>query len=333
MIRSVIRGTGCALPARVVGNQELAAQIGADAAWIESRTGIQERRFASAHETTSGLGVLAAQAALEDAGLSPQAIDALIFATLSPDVAFPGSGVLAAAALGLEQTPALDVRNQCSGYLYALSVADAWLRAGVYRRVLIIGAEVHSAGMDFSAQGRAITSLFGDGAGAVILEASQAHGQDAPGVLAVRLGADGRGAQQLWCESPGSATRPHIDEAALRQGRHYPKMNGRAVFRHAVQTLRREVSALLGEHELAPSSLWLVPHQANRHINELLADELGIPQEQVLHTITRYGNTTAASIPMALDLGRRGGQLGAGQVIVHAAFGSGFTWGSALVRL
>ncbi len=252
---------------------------------------------------------------------------------------FPGSGVLVQARLGLPGLPALDVRNQCSGYLYALSIADAWLRAGVYKRVLVIGSEVHSSGLDYSPDGRAITALFGDGAGAVVLEAREVDADtiDAPGVLAVRLGADGAGAEQLWCEAPGSLLKPHLDAQVLAQKRHFPRMNGRAVFRHAIQTLERELKALLKAHDLdaaeARRALWLVPHQANRHINEHVAQALGLAPERVIHTIEGFGNTTAASIPMALDVARGQGLVGPGSLLLHAAFGSGFTWGTALVRL
>lgn len=334
IVRSVIVGSGHYVPARVVTNEEIAALVGSDAEWIESRTGIKARRFASASETTSGLGLEAAKRALEDAGLEAQQLDALIFATLSPDHAFPGCGVYVQDALGVAGLPALDVRNQCSGYLYALSVADAWIRAGVYRRVLVIGAEVHSAGVDFSERGKAITVLFGDGAGAVILAREEVDDATlGPGIWQVRLGADGKGAQQLWCEAPGSSLRPHIDVQSLAQGRHYPQMNGRAVFRHAVQTLEREVKSLLDDHEIDCASLRFVPHQANQRINEILAKSLGILPEHTIHSIVDYGNTTAASIPMALDLGRKDGRLKAGDMILHAAFGSGFTWGVALLRL
>lgn len=331
-IRSVIRATGHYVPEQVVTNEVLAARVGSDAQWIESRTGIKARRFAAAEQSTSALGLYAAQRALARAGLEAQELDAIIFATLSPDVAFPGCGVFVQEALGIPGVPALDVRNQCSGYLYALSVADAWIRAGVYHRVLIIGAEVHSAGLDFSEQGKAIAVLFGDGAGAVILEGAAVE-PDGPGVLAIKLGADGRGAKQLWCEAPGSSLRPHISAQAVADGRHYPQMNGRAVFRHAVQTLEREIGALLEAHSVDIPSIYFVPHQANRRINEIVGQAFGISPERMIHSIVDYGNTTAASIPMALDLGIQEGHLPAGTLVLHAAFGSGFTWGCALVRL
>jgi len=200
--------------------------------------------------------------------------------------------------------------------------------------VLIVGAEIHSAGMRFDHEGRSITALFGDGAGAVILRGSE--GEDEQGVLDVRLGADGSGAEQLWCELPGSRGGEHITEEDLRAGRHFPMMNGRAVFRHAVSTLTREVTALLEDHGLdddARASLVVVPHQANQRINELVAKQLRLNAERVVHTISHFGNTTAASIPMAFDIARRDGRIAPGALVVHAAFGSGYTWGTALVRM
>ncbi|MEM1350115.1 MAG: ketoacyl-ACP synthase III, partial [Myxococcota bacterium] len=246
-MRSVITGTGHYVPERVVTNEELVPVIGGTALWVTERTGILERRYAAAAQTTSELGEHAARRALEDAGIAPEDLDAVVFATLSPDVMFPGCGVFLTARLGLTATPALDVRNQCSGYLYALSVADAWIRAGVYARVLIVGAEIHSTGMRFDHEGRSLTALFGDGAGAVVLEGTE---DDTRGVVEVRLGADGSGAEHLWCEAPGSRGGEHVTWEDLHAGRHFPTMNGRAVFRNAVSTLTREINALLQDHAL-----------------------------------------------------------------------------------
>lgn len=328
MPQSLIAGTGHYAPQRVVDNESLAAQVNSDAQWIHSRTGITQRHYAAPDQTTTDLALHASQRALAAAGCSAQDLDAIVFATLSPDVAFPGCGVYLQEALGAPGIPALDVRNQCSGYLYALSVADAWVRAGVYKRILVVGSEIHSAGLDFSPSGRDITVLFGDGAGAVVIEASA---QSDRGIMDVRLGADGSGAPSLWCEAPGSRHRPQIDVAMLRAGRHYPQMKGRAVFRHAVTVLTQELQALLHDHSLDPQDILFVPHQANMRINERLAQTLGLAPEQVVHTIDRFGNTTAASIPMALDCAHQQGRLFPGTPIVHAAFGSGFTWGTAYV--
>ena len=331
MIQSVIAGTGHYVPERCVTNAQLALQVNSDAQWISTRTGIEQRYYAAADETTSSMGAHAARAALKDANLQPTDLDAIIFATLSPDVAFPGCGVFLQRELGLRDIPALDVRNQCSGYLYALSIAHAWIQTGMYNTILIVGSEIHSAGLDFSPKGRDITVLFGDGAGAVILSAAD-EASSHRGVLDVRLGADGEGAENLWCEVPGSLHKPHIDVALLRARKQFPQMRGRAVFRHAVTVLQRELTALLETHQLDPNEIILVPHQANMRINEMLGQQLQIPQSQIVHTISQFGNTTAASIPMALDCARKQGLIQPETMIVHAAFGSGFTWGTALVR-
>jgi 3-oxoacyl-[acyl-carrier-protein] synthase-3 len=264
-------------------------------------------------------------------------LDALIFATLSADLTFPGCGVLLQDALGVAGLPALDVRNQCSGYLYAMHVADAWIRAGVYNRVLVVGAEIHSAGLDFSEEGRAITVLFGDGAGAVILEGEEVEEGSTRGILELTLGADGSGAEHLCCERPGTRSGTHITVEDIRNKRHYPTMNGRTVFRYAISTLMREISALTERHaellDARRADLIMVPHQANQRINEHLATQLGLSEDQVIHTIENHGNTTAASIPMALDIARRDGRIKEGALIMHAAFGSGFTWGTGLIGL
>lgn len=326
MPRSLIVGTGHYAPERVVDNEVLAAQVNSDPEWIRSRTGIVQRHYAAADQTTSDLATIASRRALENAGCTAQDLDAIIFATLSPDVVFPGCGVYLQEALGVPGIPALDVRNQCSGYLYALSVADAWIRAGVYTRILVVGSEIHSAGLDFSPSGRDITVLFGDGAGAVVVQAEE---DDSRGIMDVRLGADGSGAPSLWCEAPGSRHRPQIDVSLLRAGRQYPQMKGRAVFRHAVTVLTQELQALLHDHSLDPQDIVFVPHQANMRLNERLAQTMGLAPEQVIHTIDRFGNTTAASIPMALDSAFQDGRIVPGTPIIHAAFGSGFTWGTA----
>lgn len=334
---SVIAGTGHFAPERVVTNEELVAYVGGSASWVEERTGIAARRWASSEESTSTLGHEAARRALEDADCTASELDALIFATLSPDMMFPGSGVFLQQKLGVPGIPALDVRNQCSGYLYALQVADGWIRAGIYERVLVVGAENQSAGLDISEQGRSIAVLFGDGAGAVVLESSQLEGRRPIASLkSVSLGADGSGAPHLCLERPGTLGGAHLTVEHLRRGKHYPSMNGRQVFRHAIGTLTRELEALMERHDLHEperfARIVLVPHQANRRINEQLARHFGLAEHQVVHTIDDYGNTTAASIPMAFDLARRQGKLSAGSLVIHAAFGSGYTWGTALVE-
>ncbi len=326
----VFKGSGVYVPERVVSNDELAAKLGTTPEWIEDRTGILERRYVEPGEAPSDMALEASRDAIRDAGLEVGDIDAIIFATLSPDVQFPGSGVYLGTKLGLEGLPALDIRNQCSGFLYALAVAHGWLSAGLYRRILVVGAEAHSPGLDLSERGRNVSVLFGDGAGAVVVEA----GPTSKGLLDISLGADGSHAESLWCELPGTASHPHIKREDIDDGRHYPKMRGRAVFRAAVEHLERELSELFERNELDPiaDEVLLVPHQANRRINEMVAERLGLPDNQVVHTIDYYGNTTAASLPMALHHALQDGRIDDGQLVAMAAFGSGYTWGTALFR-
>lgn len=328
---TLLRGSGHVVPERIVTNDELAPRLGTTADWIEQRTGIRERRYIGPGESNTSLAVEAARRALDDAGWAPSDVDMIILGTLSSDAVFPGGGVMVAAELGLTQTPALDVRNQCSGFLYGLSVADAWLASRRYRRILLIGSEVHSTSLDYSPEGRNVTALFGDGAGAVALE----WDDDQPGLIDIRLGADGRGAEMLWCEVPSARLHPSTSAALIAQGRQYPQMQGRAVFKRAVEVLEREINAAIADVEAlsALEEVLFVPHQANQLISEMVATRVGIAQAQVVTTIDRYGNTTAASIPSALDVARRDGRAHPGRVVLLAAFGSGFTWGTAVWRM
>lgn len=322
---ATITGTGHHVPERVVTNEELAPKIGSTPEWIEERTGIRERRWVEEGETNSGLAHEATKRALDDAGMRADELDALIFATLSPDAGFPGSGVFLQRLLDVPGIPALDVRNQCSGFLYALSIANSWVDGGVYENVLVVGSEVHSTGLDISERGRAVTSLFGDGAGAAIVQ---------PGdrIRDIRLGADGSGIEALWCELPASGLHPNLSHAYLDAGRHYPQMQGRTVLRRAVETLERELKQLIEDHELDRDELVFVPHQANKHISEMVAKRLKLAPDQIESTIERYANTTAASIPITLDEARRAGTITRGSKVVFGAFGSGFTWASALIE-
>lgn len=326
-IHTRISGTGHHFPDRVVTNEELAPLIGSTPDWISERVGIQSRHWAAEGDTTSGLAESATRLALDDAELDADDLDAIVFATLSPDMGFPGSGVLLQALLEIPGTPAIDVRNQCSGFLYGLSVARAWIASGTYKRVLVVGSEIHSTGLDLSPEGKVVSGLFGDGAGAVIVEAA-----NEPGIIDLKLGADGRGAHALWSELPSSSLHPAFDAAYLAQGRQYPQMQGRAVFRKAVETLERELKAILNANNLKGTDVLYVPHQANKHICQMVADRVGIPLENMISTIETHGNTTAASIPCALDVAGKSGQIPAGTTVLTAAFGSGYTWGCALVK-
>jgi 3-oxoacyl-[acyl-carrier-protein] synthase-3 len=277
------------------------------------------------------LGTRAAKAALDNAGVSKDEIDCIIYATLSPDRAFPGDGVLVQAKLDVPAgVPAFDVRNQCSGFLYGLQMADAFIKTGTYKRILLIGAEVHSSGLDFSDRGRDVAVIFGDGAAAAVLGASE---EDGRGVLSVHLHADGRNADELHTSYPSSAEQPRVSAARLESGDHYPKMNGKNVFKHASVRMPEVIGEALVKNGLKPTDIsLLIPHQANLRISEMVQKRLELSDAQVFNNIQKYGNTTAASIPLALDEAVKAGKIKKGDLVCLAAFGAGFTWGSALIR-
>lgn len=333
MTRSVILGVGRCLPERVVTNDDLRQWMDTTDEWIFERTGIRERRWVSEECGGSDLGAAAAREACERAGVPLEDIDCIILATLSPDHTFPGTACFMQARLGLPGVPALDVRNQCSGFLYGLSVADAWIRAGTYRRVLLVGAEVHSTGLDLSDRGRDVACLFGDGAGAVLLGPAE-EGMGARGVLTVALHADGRNAKDLWIEVPASRYVPErLNVEMVAEGRHFPKMRNRRVFTSALQRMPEVIREAIDKVgvELAQVKL-VVPHQANQRIIEAVATQLGLDDGRMFSNIEKLGNTTAASIPMALYEAEQRGRIAAGDLVVLAAFGAGFTWGAAVLR-
>ncbi|MCC6556623.1 MAG: ketoacyl-ACP synthase III [Polyangiaceae bacterium] len=332
MVRSAILGVGHYVPTKVVTNDDLSRLMPTTDEWIQQRTGIKERRFIEQDGIgASDLAVPACKMALERAGRSPADVDMIVFATLSPDVGFPGSGCLLGDKLGLPGAPALDVRNQCSGFLYGLSIADAWVRAGVYRNVLVVGSEVHSTGLDFTERGRDVAVLFGDGAGAALVGESPSP---ARGVLSLSLHADGSGARDLWLPAPASMRLPaRITHEMLDRGDQFPKMNGKQVFRWATEKMPEVSLEALRRADLSVGDVDLfVPHQANMRINQLVASKLGLPEAKVVHNIQRYGNTTAATIPLALSEAFAEGKLPEGANVLLAAFGSGYTWGAAVVR-
>jgi len=328
--RACVVGTGMYVPARVVENQELAELLGTSPEWIQQRTGIQRRRFAERGQSTSELAYSAASQALAQAGVAARDLDFILFATLSPDVAFPGSGCYLQARLGAEGIPSLDIRAQCSGFIYGLCVAGAFLISGQYKRILLVGAEIHSSGLQLSPEGRNISALFGDGAGAVVLEPARGPGQ---GLIASTLGADGHEADVLSCQAPRASEFPRISHAMLDRGEQYPVMNGRRVFRAAIEKLSAAISRVLAEARLdvAAVGLFLI-HQANLRIVEAVAHQLGISQHQIFTNIEHYGNTTSASLPMLLHEAVTSGRIQSGDYVVLAAFGSGFTWGAAVLR-
>lgn len=329
-VRSKILGTGHYVPERVVTNHDLEALMDTSDEWIQQRTGIKERRWISEECGASDLAKPASEAALEMAGMQAKDIDAIIFATLSPDYNFPGSGCLMTHLLDIPGTPALDIRNQCSGLVYGLQVADAWIRSGMYKNVLFIGSEVHSTGLDLTTRGRDVSVIFGDGAGAILLGPTDNENE---GILATHAGADGAFARELWVEMPASRYMPRLTQEGIDEGRHYPAMNGREVFKHAVRKLPEAVVIALKEAGYGPEDIDLfIPHQANLRIAEACQKALSLPNEKVYNNIQRYGNTTAASIPIALDECVRSGKLERGQLLAVGAFGAGFTWGSAVIR-
>lgn len=329
--RTKILGTGHYVPERVVTNKELEGLMDTTDEWIQQRTGIKERRWIAEDTGASDLALIATQRALETAELEPKDIDAIIFASLSPDYNFPGSACLMNDLLGIPGTPSLDIRNQCSGFIYGTQIADAWIKAGMYKNVLMIGAEVHSTGLDVTTRGRDVAVLFGDGAAAVIYGPSE--DQDV-GVLDCVVGSDGSHAKDLWLELPASRYIPRITPKGLEEARHYPQMNGREVFKHAVRKMPEAVMTVLERSNKKIEDVDLfIAHQANLRIAEAVQKHLGLPDEKVFNNIERYGNTTAASIPLAMDECLRSGRLKKGDLLAVAAFGAGFTWGGALIRI
>ncbi|MCI4667367.1 MAG: ketoacyl-ACP synthase III [Bacteroidia bacterium] len=334
MLRSKIAGLGYYVPENVVTNNDLAKLMDTSDEWIRERSGIQERRyFTEGKDTVAGMGTQAAKIALERANMQAEDIDMIIFATLNPDYMFPGSGVLVQRELGLHTKgiPALDIRNQCSGFIYGLSVADQFIRTGMYKNILMIGSEIHSSGLDFSDRGRAVTVLFGDGAGAAILTASDTA--DEKGILTTKLHADGEHAEMLATLRPSGHKKRHITHEMIDNGEQYPVMNGRMVFKMAVQKFPEVIKEALDETGYTPQDVnMFIPHQANLRIAEAVRQTMGWPEEKVHNNIMKYGNTTAASIPIALTEAWELGKIKEGDLVCLAAFGSGFTWASALIR-
>lgn len=326
-----IAGTGHFLPERVVTNQDLAALMDTSDEWIQERSGIRERRFVDQGVTCSNLGTEAAKAAITEAGWEPTDVQFIVFATLSPDMYFPGNGVFLQRELVLPGVGALDVRNQCTGFVYGLAVADGLVRMGLYDRILLVGAEVQSAGLSMDTAGRDTAVLFGDGAGAVCLEAT--NDSDRSHIIWHHLHADGRHAEELCIRHPGSAERPWLTKDMIDAGTIFPYMNGREVFRHAVKCFPQVIEEALERQGLTNDQLdMVIPHQANQRITEAVRKRLGLPEQKVASNIARVGNTTAASIPIALSELVKAGTITRGNLICLAAFGSGFTWGANLLR-
>lgn len=347
MFQSKIAGIGYYVPKNIYSNNDLQRFMDTSDAWIQERTGIKERRYADREgETTTSMGVEASKIALERAGVTPQEIDFIIFATLSPDYYFPGCGVLLQRAMGMGEVGALDIRNQCSGFVYGLSIADQFVKTGMYKNILVVGSEKQSFAMDHSTRGRAISVIFGDGAGAVVVQPTTEQGK---GILSTHLHSDGAEAEKLAMYYPGSAGGIGLENPPqwpsqelggmfmtadmLEDGSIFPVMDGQAVFKKAVVKFPEVIQEALAKNNLTSSDIdLLVPHQANLRISQYVQKTLGLSDDQVFNNIQKYGNTTAASIPIALGEAWEAGKIKDGDLVCLAAFGAGFTWGSALIR-
>lgn len=332
MTYSTITGVGHYVPERIVTNHDLERLIDTSDAWIQERTGIRERRFFQpGTDTVSSMGSRASRIALERAGLQPQDIEFIIFATITPDYYFPGCGVLLQRELDIPGIGALDIRNQCTGFIYAVSVADQFIKSGMYKTILVVGAEIQSSVMDISDKGRAMAVIFGDGAGAVIMQAS---GHPKRHVLSTHLHADGRYAEELIVKDPGGSRAGRwISKEMIDSGGTDPFMNGNAVFKHAVARFPEVIMEALQANGYSVADIdMLIPHQANLRITSYVREKLNLSEEKVFTNIEKYGNTTAASIPIALSEAWEAGKIKPGHLVCLAAFGSGFTWGSALLR-
>lgn len=347
MPRSIIAGIGMYVPSNVFTNEDMTKYMDTSDAWIQERTGIKERRFANRNdETTATMGIEAAKVAIERAGITAQDIDFIIFATLSPDYYFPGCGVLVQREMKMKEIGALDVRNQCSGFLYALSVGDQFIRGGMYKNVLIIGSEKHSFAIDFNTRSRNVSVIFGDGAGAVVLQPTE---DESRGILSTHLHSDGNDAEILSIYNPGTHSNHwkkgladyneaeigelYESHAMIDKGQNFPVMDGPAVFKKAVVKFPEVIMESLDNNGYSTADLsLLIPHQANLRISQYVQQKLKLKDEQVFNNIQKYGNTTAASVPIALCEAWQEGKIKQGDLVCLAAFGSGFTWASALMK-
>jgi len=330
MHRAKIAGVGHYVPEKVVTNFDLEKIMDTSDEWIRERSGIQERHFVAEGETSTDLAEKASLKAIEAAGKKPEDIDFIIVATLSSDYFFPGTGCILQERLGLPGIPALDIRNQCSGFVYGLSIADQYIKTGMYKNILLVGSEVQSRGIEFTTRGRDISVLFGDGAGAAVIDRSD----NERGIITTHMHADGRFVKELWCEDPGSAKDPRITKEMVDSSSIWPYMNGRHVFKYAVTKFPEVIKEALDTAGINKDEVDLViPHQANLRITEAVRMRLELPEEKVYSNIHKYGNTTAASIPIALSEAISEGVINEGSMVCLAAFGSGFTWASALLRL
>lgn len=334
MYHSKISGLGFYVPENVVTNDDLSKLMDTKDEWIQERTGIKERRHvALAEDTTSGMALKASKIAIERAGIDKNDIDFIVFATLSPDFYFPGPGVTLQKDLGIDTVGALDVRNQCSGFIYALSVADQFIKTGMYKNVLVVGSEIHSKGLDMTTRGRGVSVIFGDGAGAAVLSRTE---DTTKGILSTHLHSQGEHAEELALTAPGMGTRwvtDIIKDNNPDDESYYPHMNGQFVFKNAVVRFSEVINEGLQANNLQVADInMLIPHQANLRISQFIQQKFQLTDDQVYNNIMKYGNTTAASVPIALTEAWELGKIKEGDLVVLAAFGSGFTWASAIIR-
>ena len=331
MKKSRIAGVGHYLPERIVTNEELSEMMNTTPEWIIERTGIQERRwFTPEVDTVTSMSVHASKLAIERAGIKTNEIDFIVFATVTPDYFIPGNGVLVQRELGLQGVGALDIRNACSGFIYGLSVADQFIKTGMYCCILVIGAEIQSSALDKSNKGRSSSVIFADGAGAAVLQACENHDY---GLLSTHLHADGDYAEELYVKDPGSSRKERLSTELINSGSFNMVMNGSTVFKHAVEKFQEVIKEALQANGKKESDIdLLIPHQANLRISNFIQEKLGLPDEKVFNNIMYYGNTTAATIPIALSEAWGQNKIQKGDLICLAALGSGFSWGSALLN-
>jgi len=335
MTHAAIIGTGMYVPSRVVTNEDLTQWMDTSDEWITERSGIKERRWLEQDdagvtvETGAEMGAAAARIAIEDAGIDKNDIDLILYATLSSDVVFPGNGVFIEDLLELNTIGAMDIRNQCTGFIYALATADGFIQAGTARTILVVGQEIQSTALNLTDSGRDMAVLFGDGAGAAVVQATE----DDRGIIASVLHSQGRFARDLFGEAPMSTIKDRISTELIAQGRHYPTMNGPMVFKHATRRFCEAIKEVLQKGEAVLEDVNLViPHQANQRITDAVGARMGVPPERMFSNIAKYGNTTAATIPIAMAEAVKEGRLKRGDLLVTVAFGSGFTWGANLIR-
>ena len=325
-----ISGTGFYLPPRIVTNDELSSYMDTTDEWIQERTGIKERRYVEKGVGPSDLAISATEQALKAAGLTVSDIDFIIFATSTPDFYAPGSGCVLQEKMGFNEIGALDIRVQCSGFIYGLSIAEQYIRTGNFKNILLIGAEVQSTAMNLTDEGRDTAIIFGDGAGAAIISATEEN----KGILSTHMHSEGKYLKELWLEAPASnAGHPRITREVLDEGKQYLKMNGKEVFRHAITRFPEVINEALEANNLTSENInLLIPHQANLRITQMVQKRLGLSNDQVFSNIHKYGNTTAATIPIALAEAFNEGRIKEGDILVLAAFGAGFTWASAIMK-